>query len=65
MAFQSFLVIKGNEAADRAAKGTLTSAISIAWALELGWKSKVVQVVQHVRGINSKVVQINNEMPVF
>ena len=38
--------IKGNEVADMAAKGALTSAMSIAGVPALDWKPKAVQLVK-------------------
>ena len=42
----SHVGIKGNEAADRAAKGALTSAVSIAEVPASDWKPKAMQFVQ-------------------
>ena len=51
--------IRGNEAADRAAKGALTSAVSIAEVPASDWKPKAVQFVQNIRNRNWTEVQSN------
>ena len=55
----SHVGIRGNEAADRAAKGALTSAVSIAEAPASDWKPKAIQFVQNIRNRNWEEVQSN------
>ena len=55
----SHVSIRGNEAADRAAKGALTSAVSIAEVPASDWKPKAVQFVQNIRNRNWDEVQSN------
>ena len=55
----SHVGIRGNEAADRAAKGALTSAVSIAEVPASDWKPKAVQFVQNIRNRNWEEVQSN------
>ena len=51
--------IRGNEAAGRATKGALTSAVSIAEVLASDWKPKAIQFVQNIRNRNWEEVQSN------
>ena len=55
----SHVGIRGNEAADRAAKGALTSAVSIAEVPSSDWKPKAIQFVQNLRNRNWAEVQSN------
>ena len=55
----SHVCIKGKEAADRAEKDTLTSAVSITEVLAPDWKLKVMQFVQNIRNRNWEEIQSN------
>ena len=55
----SHIGIRGNEAADRAVKGALTSAVSIAKVPASVGKPKAIQLVQSIRNRNWEEVQSN------
>ena len=55
----SHVGIWGNEAADRVAKGALTSAVSIAEVPGSDWKPKAIQFVQNIRNRNLEEAQSN------